>query len=629
MGRLSTETRTLTGANNAAISKGLSYEYNLSGSLTKLHYPSDAVVTYTPDAAGHILSAVDSGNSINYITGSTYGPDGGPTGFVSGNSATFAGITNAFSYNKRLQPVTMSATSPSQTVYSIGYDFHAGNGTTGSGANNGNVFGITNYKDTTHGRDQTFTYDPLNRVTSAQNTGTDCNAMTVNNKIEYWGNSYSYDAWGNLLQKSITKCGAENFLVTADAHNWIHASGTDYQYDAAGNMTYDATAALNYTFDQENRLTGSAGYTYTYDGDGNRVRKSNGNLAANGTLYWYMSPGVVPETDLAGTTKSEYIFFDGERMARRDGATGTGGVFYYFSDRLKTASVITDSAGTIKAVSDYYPWGGELQFINNDSNDYKFTGKKRDLETGLDYFGARYYSNALGRWVSADWSSTAIPVPYANFADPQTLNLYNFVGGNPASKADPNGHATELPDMHQNLLDLSQLQIPLRDITVHGMPICICQGAQNQSMSLSPKGLEFIERHAGYSSTVYDDSAGNPTIGYGHLIKAGEDFSKGITKEKAGELLSQDSKTAVDAVNGKITAKLSQAKFDAVVDFTYNLGGGNLGKSTLLKNINAGKNVTEGNFTDWNRAGGKVVNGLTIRRTDEWSLFSKGDYGGP
>jgi uncharacterized protein RhaS with RHS repeats len=261
------------------------------------------------------------------------------------------------------------------------------------------VFGIINYKDTTHGRDQTFTYDALNRLLTAQNTGTDCSVTILQNKTEYWGNSYVYDAWGNLLQKNVTKCGAENLSVTADAHNWIHATAPDYQYDAAGNMTYDATAALSYTFDQENRLTGAAGYTYTYDADGNRVRKSNGNQAANGTLYWYMTPGVVAESDLAGTLKSEYVFFDGERVARRDGATGAGGVFYYFSDHLKTASVITDSGGVIKAESDYYPWGGELQFVNNDSNDYKFTGKKRDQETGLDYFGARYYSNGLGRWV--------------------------------------------------------------------------------------------------------------------------------------------------------------------------------------------------------------------------------------
>ena len=154
-------------------------------------------------------------------------------------------------------------------MFSLNYDFHLGAG------DNGNVFGITNNKDIS--RNQTFTYDPLNRLTSAQNAGTNCAANTVNGKTEYWGNSYGYDAWGNLLQKTVTKCGAENLIVTADAHNWIHASGTDYQYDAAGNMTFNATPPTQtYTYDQENRLTGAAGYTYTYDGDGNRVRKSNG-----------------------------------------------------------------------------------------------------------------------------------------------------------------------------------------------------------------------------------------------------------------------------------------------------------------------------------------------------------------
>src|SRR6185437_5767109 len=149
---------------------------------------------------------------------------------------------------------------------------------------------------------------------------------------------------------------------------------------------------------------------------------------------------VVAETDLAGTTKSEYIFFDGERVARRDGATGTGGIFYYFSDNLKTASIITDSAGVIKAESDYYPWGGELQFVNNDSNDYKFTGKKRDAETGIDYFGARYYSSAMGRFLSPDWSAKEEPVPYAHLDDPQSLNLYAYVENNPLTQVDADGH---------------------------------------------------------------------------------------------------------------------------------------------------------------------------------------------
>jgi hypothetical protein len=121
-----------------------------------------------------------------------------------------------------------------------------GNGT--SGADNGNVFGITNYKDTT--RNQTFTYDLLNRLISAQNAGTNCATTTVNGKTEYWGNSYGYDVWGNLLAKSVTKCSAENFSVAALVNN--HLSG--YSYDAAGNMTHDSTNGLNYTFDQKTAL---------------------------------------------------------------------------------------------------------------------------------------------------------------------------------------------------------------------------------------------------------------------------------------------------------------------------------------------------------------------------------------
>src|SRR5262249_49150482 len=335
----------------------------------------------------------------------------------------FNGIANSFSYNKRLQPSTMSASAPNQTVFSIGYDFHLGNG------DNGNVYGITNNRDTS--RNQTFTYDALNRLTSAQNAGTNCSQMTVNGKTEYWGNTYGYDPWGNLLQKTVTKCSAENLSVTALVNNQL----SGYSYDAAGNMTHDATTNTNYSFDQENRITGAAGYTYTYDADGNRVEKSNGST---GTIYWYMSPGIVAESDLTGALKSEYVFFDGERVARRDFPGNS--VFYYFSDHLKTASVITDSAGTIKEDEDYYPWGGELQFVNNDSNHYKFTGKERDSETGLDYFGARYYGNWVGRFMSPD------PIHFQTdkLVDPQRFNLYAYVRNNPLKFLDPKGEDIEL-----------------------------------------------------------------------------------------------------------------------------------------------------------------------------------------
>jgi RHS repeat-associated protein len=69
-----------------------------------------------------------------------------------------------------------------------------------------------------------------------------------------------------------------------------------------------------------------------------------------------------------------------------------------------------------------------------------FTGKERDAESGLDYFGARYYASTMGRFMSPDWAAKAEPVPYAKLENPQTLNLYAYVGNNPLSRTDPTGH---------------------------------------------------------------------------------------------------------------------------------------------------------------------------------------------
>ncbi len=71
---------------------------------------------------------------------------------------------------------------------------------------------------------------------------------------------------------------------------------------------------------------------------------------------------------------------------------------------------------------------------------YKFTGKERDTESGLDYFGARYYGSNMGRFMSPDWAAKAMPVPYAKLDNPQSLNLYAYVGNNPLSRRDPDGH---------------------------------------------------------------------------------------------------------------------------------------------------------------------------------------------
>ena len=430
LGRLTTEQRTIAG-----ISKSLSYTYNLNGSIATVTYPSGSVITYTPNAAGQIISAIDNVNGINYVTEANYNAPNQISSFVSGagNNGAFGGIVNNFAYNPRLQPTAISAQSPTQTVFGVEYNLHAGAG------NNGNVWGIANNRDTT--RNQSFTYDALNRLTSAQTAGTDCNQKSANNTTKYWAGSYGYDAWGNMVSKTPTVCFAESLNAAADNQNRIHKqTGADFLYDAAGNMTFDPVTGNSYTFDPENRITGAGGYTYTYDADGNRIEKSNGGT---GTIYWYTTLGIVGESDLSGNLTSEYVFFDGDRVARKDFPSNN--VSYYFFDHLKTASVITDSNGNILSESDYYPWGGEVQFLNNDPNHYKFGGHERDTETQLDYFGARYYGNWTGRFLTPDWDAKPTQVPYSHFGNPQSLNLYSYAGNNPTTFGDPDGHENLKP----------------------------------------------------------------------------------------------------------------------------------------------------------------------------------------
>jgi len=74
-----------------------------------------------------------------------------------------------------------------------------------------------------------------------------------------------------------------------------------------------------------------------------------------------------------------------------------------------------------------------------------FTGKERDAESGNDYFLARYYNSATGRFLSPDWSAKVEPVPYAKLGAPQSLNLYAYVLNNPLNKVDPDGHCRRAP----------------------------------------------------------------------------------------------------------------------------------------------------------------------------------------
>src|SRR5579885_2537573 len=201
--------------------------------------------------------------------------------------------------------------------------------------NAGIVYGITNNLDTTPS--QTFSYDQLNRIISAQTTST-----FATSPAHCWGETYSLDPWGNLnriaatTNSSYTGCSQESgFSATTDGNNHL----STWAYDASGNATSDGFVT-NYQWNAESQLKSAAGTSYLFAGERIAVLPAGGNP------------------------------------------------LYYVEDMLGTSRVLTNNAGAVCYDADFYPYGGERTYTNSCPQNYKFEGKERDTETGNDDFGA-------------------------------------------------------------------------------------------------------------------------------------------------------------------------------------------------------------------------------------------------
>jgi RHS repeat-associated protein len=420
MGRVAATVQCNPGVNGC---KTFTASYGPLGQMLSLAYPGNNFsVTYSYDSAARLTGASDS-------TGVTYAQN--PTILASGlmkefTAPNFNNNKYHVDYNNRLQPTEIwtGAGQGAGALFDKQYSYNAPNT---SQMNNGNLYTLTNVVDDT--RTQTFGYDALNRLFSAGDK-------------THWSNTYTYDAWGNLLQKSPGAPAGENLVKTADANN--HLSGLTY--DAAGNVINDGLGVA-FVYDGANRITSTAGLTYIYDAGGRRIQKSTG------INYWYGPNGVaLAETDSNGNW-TNYIFFAGQRLARNvpQPAPNPPDIKYYIADHLHSTAMFVDKAGTKNDIlddNDFYPWGGVVPGVGKttSNNTIKFSDQYFDAESNLDYFGARYYANTVGRFMSPDFASKPTAVPYAEFVDPQSLNLYSYVRNRPTKWVDPNGHDEEGSD---------------------------------------------------------------------------------------------------------------------------------------------------------------------------------------
>jgi len=239
-----------------------------------------------------------------------------------------------------------------------------------------------------------------------------------------------YDSFGNRWVSANSGFGLASFTPTVStnfpAKNQLQVQSPTY--DSAGNQTL--IGAQGSTFDAEGRMVSNTlnnTTNYVYDGAGQRVMKQT---ASGTTVYVY---------DAGGNLAAEYM------TAQAANPCGTP-TCYVSVDQVGSTRLVTDSAGNVARRYDYLPFGEEVPAGTGgrttamgyqsqpDGLNPKFTGQYRDTESFLDYFHARYYSPAQGRFVSPDPGNAG-----ADPANPQTWNGYAYVGNNPLIITDSNG----------------------------------------------------------------------------------------------------------------------------------------------------------------------------------------------
>ncbi len=555
----------------------------------------------------------------------------------------------------------------------------------------------------------TYTYDALYRLTEA--TGRELKGLAmpthtdfanniglpnpVANALQNYTQQYTYDALGNIQRMQSKGFWTRDYFYNAGVNTLKgHTSGaTEYTYDAHGNttamphlpaMVWDYAGRL-----KEATLNASHDKVYdVYDASGERVRKVIEKTSGIIEQRIYMGGYEVYRKSISGSLNFERetlrISDDRKAIANIETKTVQNGmdilphpaIRYQYDNHLGSACLELDNSATIISYEEYHPFGTTSYRSGRTETEvslkrYKYVGKERDEETGLYYYGARYYAGWLGRFVSVDPLSGKFPfyTPYQYSGD-NPVTFYDLDGNeqvnNTNTNVEQNGQQAKIDT---NLLNRSKINsIPSAGeifTNSEGKSLKVDQKGDRvevdniEGMHLSQKGLDFIIMAEGEGKKElnkyddsgncilfcpYDDDAGNATIAYGHLIdKSSYDIRKaehvkwdeGLTKKEAIELLKtkdvidKGEKDVKRLINNDV--KLSQNEFDALVIAKYN---GGFGKS-VANAVNSRETdpsevykafLARRFYEDSETKKMVESNGLIKRRAMEATIFLYGNY---
>jgi RHS repeat-associated protein len=435
-----------------------SFRFDGLGRLLSMVYPDGEELSYTYDAGGQVKAAagVLQGVRSVYLAHAGYDEFGERVRTVYGN-----GVETRASYDplSRFLAQLKTAGPAGGTFQNLRYDRDPV-GTLRALANDVAVPAPALYGGPTS---QSFGYDDLYQLTSAQGI-----YRSAPNKTSTYSLSLDYDEIGNTLAKrqlhQVASGGGPAIVQKKTSyetaylyrgtqpHAATHIGDRTYHYDLDGNQTgWDQDTNGTRTtrvWDEEDRLAASAdnGQTtrFLYDAAGVRTNKQGPN---GETIY------VNPYFSLKnGAIASKHVYADDVRLATRiaqpAGVPGAQPLYFYHGDHLGSSNFVTDAAGALYQHLEYFP-SGELwvdERTETQRTPFLFSAKEVDEETGLTYFGARYYEPRQGQWVSADpildkmLDAEALAEPDLS-TEPFRLpgQIYAYVANSPTNLVDPTG----------------------------------------------------------------------------------------------------------------------------------------------------------------------------------------------
>jgi RHS repeat-associated protein len=420
MGWMTQEEQQIVGAQ----AKTVGFAYNSVGFRTGLTYPSSKVITFVPDELNRNAQIQDS-QSNNIAEYGYVGP------WRVNQRDYLNGTRLSVDYDASRRVTSYSSENTISSTLVAGFEY----------AYNNEDFKLYE-KRTYENKGDAYLNDSIYRLVGVKYGVTNlAPAISYTSYTSYDNEeTFALDGVGNRTQV-VSGSQTTNYTVNA-LNQYTQISGTSLTYDYNGNLTGDGT--YTYAYDYANRLMevksgGTTIASYKYDALGRRIEK----VTTNGTIRFVLDKDrVIGEYDESDVLLAEYTFGNGIDEVLQMSVPITSaqhpitGTYYYHENTLGSIYAVTDNSGNVVERYTYGSYGLPSFFdglgtpISNSliSNNYLFTGRELDTETGLYYYRARYFSPELGRFLSRD------PIGYAG-----GVNLYSYCGNNPVDYTDPMG----------------------------------------------------------------------------------------------------------------------------------------------------------------------------------------------